>query len=198
MISSKLETFVEEIRMNEQEPAGDARLPRPRSVLQGANVHQPFTIIPMKAEHGPVLSGWHYEAPFDIFNWPAWEEMTACGIEFGDPSVREKQYAAVTNIAGELAGFAQFFPLLGVMRLGLGMRPDLCGHGLGLAFTGTILDEAKRRAAGAEIDLEVLTWNTRAIRVYEKAGFEITDTYTRSTLTGPGEFHCMVWKNPGT
>jgi RimJ/RimL family protein N-acetyltransferase len=119
--------------------------------------------------------------------------MLQSGSEFADPELRSRQFAAVVNAAEALVGFAQFFPIQDVTRLGLGMRPDLCGQGLGSSFVGAIAHEARRRRPDDEIDLEVLTWNTRAIRVYERSGFEITDTYTKRTLTGPGEFHCMVW-----
>jgi len=56
-----------------------------------------------------------------------------------------------------------------------------------------IVKEARRRAPHDEIDLEVLTWNDRAIRTYEKAGFERTDTYRRMTPSGMAQFHCMVY-----
>ena len=44
-----------------------------------------------------------------------------------------------------------------------------------------------------EIDLEVLAWNLRAFKAYEKAGFVHTDTYERPTMDGIETFHCMVY-----
>jgi RimJ/RimL family protein N-acetyltransferase len=163
------------------------KFPVPRLATRG------FKVIPLEAAHGPILCSWRYEPPYDLFNWPAWDEMEREGREFGDPELRERQFAAVTDDRDKLAGFVQFFPLFGVTRLGLGLRPDLCGQGLGPSFIDAIVKEALRRSPNHEIDLEVLVWNTRAIRVYERAGFEITDTYTRNTPAGPDLFHCMVW-----
>jgi ribosomal protein S18 acetylase RimI-like enzyme len=102
----------------------------------------------------------------------------------------------VANAASpdRLCGFAQLFPLVGVTRLGLGLRPDLCGRGLGSAFSKLIAQEARTRRPANEIDLEVLVWNTRAIKAYERAGFHIADTYERGTPTGPDIFHCMVYR----
>ncbi|MNO96789.1 Acetyltransferase (GNAT) family protein [compost metagenome] len=97
---------------------------------------------------------------------------------------------------GELCGFAQFFPIVGVTRLGISMRPDLCGQGLGTHFVQSIVHEAVRRKPENEIDLEVLTWNKRAIQVYLKVGFEITDTYERLTPDGQKPFYCMVFNPP--
>ncbi|WP_441912796.1 GNAT family N-acetyltransferase [Paenibacillus sp. MCAF9] len=153
-----------------------------------------MTICPLETVHAQQLCGWRYEAPFDVYNWPTWEQMKKDEIEFGDPVLRAAQYIAVLDAQSALIGFAQFFPLTGVTRLGLGLRPDLCGKGLGLAFTRLIVAEAIRRTPQNEIDLEVLTWNTRAMRVYEQAGFHITDTYARSTPTGFAECHCMVYE----
>jgi len=94
---------------------------------------------------------------------------------------------------GDLHGFAQLFPMAGVTRLGLGMRPDLCGKGWGSHFVRIIAEAAARQRPDHEIDLEVLTWNLRAIKAYEKAGFVRTDTYMRPTPEGPALFHCMVY-----
>ncbi|AZN43517.1 GNAT family N-acetyltransferase [Paenibacillus albus] len=122
--------------------------------------------------------------------------MQQLGMEFGDPIVRDQQYRAVVSDAGEMVGFAQFFPLLGVTRLGLGLRPELCGRGLGLALVRAIVAEAERQAPEGEIDLEVHIWNERAIRTYERAGFVITDTYAKTTAAGTVDVHCMCYMPP--
>lgn len=154
---------------------------------------QGMRVTPLTTAQAETLCTWHYPPPYDLFDWPSWTEMTAQAIEFGDPQLRERQFAAVVNGEGTLIGYAQFFPLLGLTRLGIGIRPDLCGMGAGSAFAKLIAEEARRRAPEDEIDLEVLTWNTRARRAYEKAGFVIEDTYWRPTPTGSAEFHCMVY-----
>ncbi|MBD3922098.1 GNAT family N-acetyltransferase [Paenibacillus sp. PR3] len=152
-----------------------------------------FRFVPMSREHAQELCSWRYEPPFDLYGWSDFGRMEAEGIEFGDPDIRSQQYAAVLNEESHMIGFVQLFPLLGVTRLGLGLRPDRCGQGLGAAFALAAAEEAIRRAPQDEIDLEVLTWNQRAIRAYQKAGFHITDTYVRPTPTGEAEFHCMVF-----
>lgn len=156
-----------------------------------------FSLAPLEPDHCADICEWTYPPPYDLYSWKPWDQMAAEQTEFGDPTIRALQYAAVLDGTGKLAGFAQFFPLLGVTRLGLGMAPTLCGQarGIGVAFVQAIVAEAQRRAPADEIDLEVLTWNKRAQIVYERAGFHITDTYTRATPTGEAEFHCMVY-NP--
>ncbi|CAH0122741.1 hypothetical protein PAE9249_05332 [Paenibacillus sp. CECT 9249] len=150
--------------------------------------------VPLQETHAEAICNWVYEPPYDLYGWLPWPQMQALGVEFGDPDVRRQQYAAVVDSAGELIGFAQFFPLVGVTRLGIGMRPDLCGQGLGTLFMMPIIAEAKRRAPENAIDLEVHVWNERAIRVYERVGFRITDTYEKRTPDGYRPFHCMVFQ----
>lgn len=152
-----------------------------------------MTIQPLEIKHGRQICEWQYEPPYDLYRWPAWDAMQKDEIEFGDPVLRRMQYAAVVNRDRELIGFAQFFPIVGVTRLGLGLHPALCGRGIGPDFMRLLVLEALRRAPQNSIDLEVLTWNTRAIRAYERAGFAIDDTYVRPTPEGPAEFHCMVY-----
>lgn len=153
-----------------------------------------MTIHPLEIEHAENICKWSYEAPFDIYNWPSWEKMKRDGTEFGDSVLRAAQYVAVLGNQLELIGYAQFFPIAGVTRLGLGLRPDLCSQGLGPAFAHCIALEARRREPEHEIDLEVLVWNKRAIRAYEQAGFCITDTYVITKQEGVSECHCMVFE----
>ncbi|GAK43329.1 hypothetical protein TCA2_5825 [Paenibacillus sp. TCA20] len=152
-----------------------------------------FHALSMSEEHAAEICTWQYEPPYNIYGWLPWEQMKALEIEFGDPKLRDTQYLSIVNDTGELYGFAQLFPLAGVTRLGLGLRPDLCGQGLGAPFVSSIVQEAAARQPQNEIDLEVLTWNKRAIRTYEKAGFAIHDTYERLTPEGPKLFFCMVF-----
>ncbi|ASS67757.1 GNAT family N-acetyltransferase [Paenibacillus sp. D51F] len=154
-----------------------------------------WQVVPMTERHAEEVCGWRFEPPYDVYNNDPWEVLRKLEIEIGDPKLRQEQYAAVVDPEdGELMGYAQFFPIQGVTRLGLAMRPDLCGDGLGPAFVSLLVQEAKRRKPGDEIDLEVLIWNRRAKRAYEKAGFRLTDTYERGTPEGPKMFHCMVYK----
>ncbi|KWX80804.1 acetyltransferase [Paenibacillus riograndensis] len=152
-----------------------------------------FYSVPMDVAHAAEICQWVYKPPYNIYGWMPWEQMQALGVEFGDPRLRSEQYVSVVNGQGALCGFAQLFPMEGVVRLGVGMRPDLCGHGMGHLFMNAVVKEALKRYPDREIDLEVLTWNQRAIRAYQKSGFTITDTYERRTPTGDKPFYCMVY-----
>src|SRR5206468_9220263 len=69
---------------------------------------------------------------------------------------RSYRYQAVRDEDGELVGFCTFGEDARVagyiypddaLDIGVGMRPDLVGRGLGLAFTREVLDFARRELA---------------------------------------------------
>ncbi|TXK73398.1 N-acetyltransferase [Paenibacillus sp. N3.4] len=153
-----------------------------------------WRVVPLTDVWCQELCTWDY-SPFEMYNWPSWETMKRDGLEFADPIIRAEQYSGIVDERNHLCGFVQFFPIVGVTRLGLGLRPDLCGQrsGLGVRFVKLLIQEAKRRKPQQEIDLEVLEWNERAIQTYRRVGFIITDTYEKWTPTGVATFHCMVY-----
>lgn len=153
-----------------------------------------WSMHPMTKQHTRKICSWRYPCPYDIYNFDSWCCMETRKSEFADPLIREQQYRSWLDSNQELIGFSQFFPMLNVVRLGLGLRPDLCGLGLGAEFTRCIAEEAPKFQPHKAIDLEVLEWNERAIRTYQRAGFVITDTYERMTMAGPAIVHCMVWE----
>ena len=96
------------------------------------------------------------------------------------------------RLDGELVGFCCFGPAARVaggdyrreelLDVGLGLRPDLTGRGLGLAFVRAVLAHAGATRAPAGYRLTVAAFNRRAVRVYERAGFVLDHTFER-----PGE-----------
>ncbi|MFC5529963.1 GNAT family N-acetyltransferase [Cohnella yongneupensis] len=148
----------------------------------------------MTEEEAQAVSEWRYPAPYDVYRWPAWADMLREGRELADPDIRREQYLSVRDAEGVLVGYIQLFALDRAIRLGVGLRPDLCDRGLGKQLIQLAIQEATRRKPGAEIDLEVEHWNKRANRAYEKAGFVITDYYSRRATHGIVNIYCMVWK----
>ncbi len=74
------------------------------------------------------------------------------------------------------------------ITVGLGLRPDLTGKGLGLAFVQSGLDFARERFMPDHFRLFVLTFNERAIRVYERAGFQSVGIHIQDSDNGKREF----------
>ena len=70
------------------------------------------------------------------------------------------------------------------MEIGLGLRPDLTGRGLGLDFFRAGVEFARERFRPALIVLNVAAFNERAIAVYERAGFVRTGAPAGPSSTG--------------
>jgi len=93
----------------------------------------------------------------------------------------------VALFRGALAGFFEFTETAGgVVEIGLGLRPDLTGQGLGGEFLAAGLEFAGAR----HYALAVAAFNHRAIAVYERAGFREVRRYDHFTN---GALHEFVW-----
>ena len=91
--------------------------------------------------------------------------------------------------AGELVGHFSFKPKEHrVLEIGLGLRPDLTGRGLGASFLTAGLEFARDRFAPQRFVLSVATFNERAIKVYERAGFARGRVYMHWTGGEEWEF----------
>lgn len=123
-----------------------------------------------------AIARWRYPAPYDCYDSPPWEQMEREGWALCDDDTRRSQFRALRpEDAEELAGYVRFRPAGDSLALHLGLRPDLCGQGLGRAFLDIALPEARRRADGRPVTLQVRRFNARAIAAYRRAGFRMVD-----------------------
>lgn len=142
-----------------------------------------FTFTPMNEADARQVLAWRYDEPYAVYNMSA----DLAGSEGGLAELLERRspHYAVRDEQGEMIGFFGFGTAAQVwandvpalysedqtIDIGLGLRPDLTGKGLGLAFVQAGLAFAKERFTPRLFRLFVLPFNERAIRVYERAGF---------------------------
>jgi ribosomal-protein-alanine N-acetyltransferase len=140
----------------------------------------------LSQEEAEAISEWRYPEPYSFYNWTADVDDLR---ELLDPSLRGEAYWAVKDEAGELVGHFSFKPKdEQTVEIGLGLRPDLTGRGLGGSFLAAGLEFAGTRFALARFVLSVATFNTRAIKVYERAGFVPVRVYMHTTAGREWEF----------
>ena len=143
-----------------------------------------FDFRPMTQAEAEAVAAWHYEPPYDFYDFEADPEDHA---EILDPERRAGDYHSV-EVDGDLVGFFSFKVHGDAVEIGLGLRPDLTGAGMGLEFVEAGLDFARVAFRPASFWLDVATWNERAKKVYEKAGFEPGHVWTHESGQGPVDF----------
>jgi [ribosomal protein S18]-alanine N-acetyltransferase len=156
-----------------------------------------FTLEPITPEDAHAISRWRYDGPYSIYD--------------GDPTSVDELlrpryfYHSVYDERGDLAGYFCFGEdaqvrtgrRLGVyeresaLDIGLGMRPDLTGRGLGKDFVRAGLRFARETYSPPAFRLTVATFNRRAIRVYERTGFETVETFGAPSTHGGREWLLM-------
>lgn len=143
-----------------------------------------------------AILAWRYDEPYAVYNMADDFESIKRGL--AEMLDRRSPYYSVRDERDELLGFFCFGTaaqvgdtstpgLYGedqVMDVGLGMRPDLTGQGLGLSFVNAGLSFAREHFHPRGFRLFVLTFNERATRVYERAGFARIRVFTQQNMHG--------------
>jgi ribosomal-protein-alanine N-acetyltransferase len=156
-----------------------------------------WTFAPMAAEDARAIIAWRYDGPYAVYT--STQDEQAVVAELLDP---RSPHVAVRDAEGTLAGFFAFgtaaevggqraparFDEDRLLSVGLGLRPDLTGQRLGPSFVAAGLAFARERFAPASFRLFVLTFNARAIRVYERVGFVRTGIVRVPSPAGEREF----------
>lgn len=105
-----------------------------------------------------------------------YEQMDAPAFQPVFNDLLEKEVLYVFEHEGQNAGMSKLVPLAyrtdHIAYLGgVAMHPDFAGKGLGEKMVGEILQLAKQ-SGFLRIELSTATINERAIRLYEKTGFQ--------------------------
>lgn len=137
-----------------------------------------------------AISRWRYEGIYAFYDQ---ESLPMLSLALFRPLLRALGLEAfvVLDDASERIGIFTFTQRGNAIEIGLAMRPDLTGRGMGLDFVEAGLDFARARYAPTRFTLDVATFNERARRVYERAGFKPLETFTRRINGGLHEFLAM-------
>ena len=136
------------------------------------------------------ISGWRHDPPYDCYDSTADHADLA---ELLDPQSRASVYFSALDGENRLVGFFQYEKADEAVDVGMGLRPDLTGRGLGAEFVLAGLAFARERFSPQNFTLSVATFNGRAIGVYERVGFRRGEIQTHETNGGEHEFPSM-WR----
>ena len=140
-----------------------------------------LTFTPMTQEDAETIADWHYEPPYDFYDARADPGDLALLL---DPARRADRSFSARDETGELLGFFTYARDGDTITVGLGLRPDRTGRGLGHAFVEEGLEFARSRYAPTRFRLSVAEFNERAFKVYERSGFVSTRAFVHETNGG--------------
>jgi RimJ/RimL family protein N-acetyltransferase len=144
-------------------------------------------LTPMDQAAARAVVDWHYPPPYNLYSIGA----DPLGAAFFLSSV-DRGYFQLRDRSGELVAFCCFGEEGRVpggdyrapaLDLGIGVRPDLTGRGEGMRYLAPVIAFGVEQYRPPLLRLTVAAFNTRAIRLYAKAGFaEVGSFY--SALAG--------------
>ena len=119
-----------------------------------------LTIRLASAETFAEMATWRYERPYDFYDGDV------------DPVLNPERFYEALDEDGSLVGNYYFEQKGDALEIGLGLRPDLTGRGLGLEFLLAGIEFGRRRFGLSRVILNVAAFN-------ERAGFRETGRHTR-------------------
>ncbi len=144
----------------------------------------------MVAADAQAIAAWRYPGEYSFYDANADADDLA---ELLDPAEWGHRYFAADEVAGhELAGFLVTKLNGRVAEIGLGLRPNLTGLGLGESFVGACLRFAAVVLGAESYTLAVAAFNQRAITVYERAGFQKVEQFAHFTNGWVHDFVLMT------
>lgn len=144
---------------------------------------------PTTEEEKILITEWKYEGEYSVYNAEPYEEQKKKGFGFANP--QNHFYSFYDE--KKLIGFINLYEEKTEVFFGIGVKPEECGKGYGSQMTETACKISRRLFPGKPLYLEVRTWNQRAVRCYEKAGFHIAGEPIRQTTSaGEGVFYHMI------
>lgn len=150
---------------------------------------------PLRSSEARTILSWRYSPPYDFYNdTRSGPELDAAASEMAQAS---SGYFALHNAAAELEGFCCVGKEARVpggdysreaLDIGVGMRPDLTGQGLGDAFMQAVLTFLIERYRPRRLRATVALFNERAQALCRSLGFAEVDRFARPS---DGVFFCI-------
>ena len=143
-----------------------------------------MTFRPMDRPTAQDVLRWRYDPPYDLYNVEPDETHEFLCVLLD----AQNRYYYITDAEGELVAYSCFGPEARVaggdytaprLDIGLGLRPDLTGRGQGLSYAEAVLDFARDTFPASVFRVTVASFNKRALRVWEKAGFKVSERFRR-------------------
>lgn len=153
-----------------------------------------LTFAPMTSAVASEIAAWTYEPPYDIYNVAPGDRQKAVA-EMVEPAAG---YFAISDAGNdELIGFCCFGAVGRVpggdytapaFDVGIGLRPDLTGRGIGPTVIAAMLDYANAVFNARAFRATIAAFNERSQRAFASVGFE-----QKAVFTTPGPREQRAW-----
>ena len=160
-----------------------------------------LTIRPVTEADIREFAAWHHEPPYDVYDIPPPIDEA---VEY---FLRPSTGCHSISRNGLLAGFITFGSDARVpggdysapaLDIGLGIKPELTGIGLGAAHVAAVVAFAQETFEETVRRVTIAASNERALRVWMGGGFEETQRFiSPETVMGSDEFVVLTDGRPG-
>ncbi|WP_433773485.1 GNAT family N-acetyltransferase [Bacillus wiedmannii] len=149
-------------------------------------------------EEASEINTWTYEEPYNLYSFSGGAEVVE--------ELLDGTYYGYCDDTGELIGYfcfgenaqvpggreANLYAGENVVDIGLGMKPDVTGKGMGKTFFQAGIAFAVKEFNSKVFRLSVATFNKRAIALYKNIGFQQGPIF----LSRGKEFMLMEYERP--
>ena len=128
---------------------------------------------------------WQYEPPYDVYNYPPHGVEEAVQYNM-DPA---NNVYAMFDQNEALIGFCSYGRDAQVpggdysekaLDIGLMIRPELTGQGMGTDYVREVIQNGSEKYAPEKLRVTIAAFNKRAMRTWEKNGFQQTQSFVRA------------------
>ncbi len=130
---------------------------------------------------------WKYEGIYSFFD----NDFSEGKINYIKSFPTDDNVYAIYNEKNELVGNCALY-LNDKVSFSIQMRPSLTSKGMGKEFLEAFLDFVKEKYNLKSIELSVLKFNERAIRLYKGLDFKVVNEFIGKTVKGEMEFITMA------
>jgi len=148
-----------------------------------------YTISPLSEENARDITTWRYEVPFDLYDLNIDDLSSFLNPEFGYHQVLDRRECLVGyccfGLDAQVPGGDYHLSESQVLDIGVGMKPDLVGQGLGMNFVGAVLDFARNRYQPDTFRVTIADFNLRSQKTFRKHGFVECHEFIRELVEIP-------------
>jgi len=143
-----------------------------------------ISYLPVEEKHARVFVQWQYEPPYDVYNCPPDEIGDA--VEYNaDPA---NNVYVMFDQNEELIGYCSYGRDAQVpggdyseeaLDIGMMIKPEFTGQGMGSTFASEVIRNGIDKYAPKKLRVTIAAFNKRAMRTWEKNGFQLTQRFER-------------------